>query len=72
MKVTTVGIDLAKQIFQVHGVDGHGKTVIRRQLRRAQMAEFFTNLPPAWSAWKPVAVHITGLASCRAWGIRCD
>lgn len=46
MKVTTVGIDLAKQIFQVHGIDEHGKTVIRRQLRRAQMAEFFTNLPP--------------------------
>lgn len=46
MKVTTVGIDLAKQIFQVHGVDEQGKTVIRRQLRRAQLAEFFTNLPP--------------------------
>lgn len=46
MKVTTAGIDLAKQIFQVHGIDEHGKTVIRRQLRRAQMAEFFTNLPP--------------------------
>ena len=46
MKVTTVGIDLAKQVFQIHGVDEHGKTTIKKQLRRAQMAEFFINLPP--------------------------
>lgn len=46
MKVTTVGIDLAKQVFQIHGVDEHGKTTIKKQLRRAQMAEFFVNLPP--------------------------
>ncbi len=46
MKVTTVGIDLAKQVFQIHGVDEHGKAIIKKQLRRAQMAEFFINLPP--------------------------
>lgn len=34
MKVTTVGIDLAKNVFQVHGVDEQGKTVLRKQLRR--------------------------------------
>lgn len=44
--VTTVGIDLAKNVFQVHGVDGRGKAVIRKQLRRNQMAEFFINMPP--------------------------
>ncbi len=45
MKVTTVGIDLAKNLFQVHGVDQHGRTVLRKQLRRAQVAVFFANLP---------------------------
>lgn len=45
MKVTTVGIDLAKNVFQVHGVDHHGRTVLRKQLKRAQVAVFFANLP---------------------------
>lgn len=45
MKVTTVGIDLAKNVFQVHGVDQHGKTVLRKQIKRAQVAIFFANLP---------------------------
>lgn len=46
MKITTVGIDLAKNLFQLHGVNEHGKVVIKKQLRRDQMAEFFVNLPP--------------------------
>src|SRR5690348_6138126 len=46
MEVTTVGIDLAKSVFQVHGVDGHGRAVLKKQLRRAQVAEFFAKLPP--------------------------
>ncbi len=45
MKVTTVGIDLAKNVFQVHGVNEFGKPVIKKQLRRDQMATFFVNLP---------------------------
>jgi transposase len=46
MKITTVGIDLAKNVLQVHGIDGRGKAVLRKQLRRAQVAVFFGNLPP--------------------------
>jgi transposase len=45
VNVTTIGIDLAKLVFQVHGVDGHGKAVIRRQLKRTEVAKFFANLP---------------------------
>ena len=45
MKVTTIGIDLAKNVFQVHGVDEHAKTVIKKQLKREQMAAFFVNMP---------------------------
>ena len=46
MKITTVGIDLAKNVFQVHGVNEHGKAVLKKQLRRDQIAEFFAQLPP--------------------------
>lgn len=46
MKITTVGIDLAKNVFQVHAVDEHGKVALRKQLRRDQMTTFFVNLPP--------------------------
>jgi len=44
MNITRVGIDLAKTVFQVHGVDDKGKTVLRKQLKRAQVLEFFANL----------------------------
>lgn len=46
MKITTIGIDLAKNVFQVHGVDARGKAVLNKPLKRAQMAAFFANLPP--------------------------
>lgn len=46
MKLTTVGIDLAKNVFQVHGIDEHGKVLLKKQLRRDQMATFFVNQPP--------------------------
>jgi len=47
MKATTIGIDLAKNVFKVHGVNEHGKVVLKKPLKREQMAAFFTNLPPA-------------------------
>ena len=45
MHVNTIGVDLAKNVFQVHGVDNAGKVVITRQLRRKQVLEFFSKLP---------------------------
>ena len=45
MRATTIGIDLAKSSFQVHGVDVHGKVALRKQLRRGKLLEFFANLP---------------------------
>src|ERR671912_395917 len=44
-EITIVGLDLAKNVFQVHGVDAAGATVLRRQLRRAQVLAFFSRLP---------------------------
>ena len=45
MEITTIGIDLAKHVFPLHGVDRAGKVVLRKQLRREQMAQFFVQLP---------------------------
>ena len=45
-KITTLGIDLAKNVFQLHGVDGAGEVVLCRRLRRGQVATFFATLPP--------------------------
>lgn len=45
MKITTIGLDLAKHVFQVHAVDEAGKPVIRRQLRRSEVLPFFETLP---------------------------
>lgn len=44
--VRFVGLDIAKNVFQVHGADGSGRPLIRRQLRRAELLRFFANLPP--------------------------
>lgn len=54
MKITTVGLDLAKQVFQGHGVDEHDKVVLRKQLRRREVLGFFANLPPC----------LTGMEAC--------
>ena len=45
MKITTVGLDLAKSVFQVHGVDATGQVLVRKSLRRSQMLVFFAKLP---------------------------
>jgi len=45
-EIITVGLDLAKNVFQVHGADGTGRAVLHKKLRRAQVLEFFGLLPP--------------------------
>jgi transposase len=44
--VTTIGLDIAKSVFQVHGIDVEGNVIIRRQLKRRCVLAFFENLPP--------------------------
>jgi len=46
MQITTIGLDLAKSVFQVHGIDAAGQVVVRKSVRRAQMLAFFSKLPP--------------------------
>ena len=60
MQVTTVGIDLAKNVFRIHGCDAHGKPVLRKQLGRRQLLSFIANLPRC-----PVAME--ACASAHYW-----
>ena len=46
MQISTIGLDLAKNVFQVHGIDANEKVVVRKQLRRSQVMAFFEALPP--------------------------
>ena len=46
MQITTIGLDLAKHVFQVHGMDAEDKVVVRKQLRRSRVLAFFEGLPP--------------------------
>ena len=45
MEVSTIGVDIAKRIFQLHGVDKHGKTLFKKKLMRDQVLTFMANLP---------------------------
>lgn len=45
-KITAIGLDLAKSVFQVHGADREGNPLVRRKLRRGQVLGFFADLPP--------------------------
>ena len=45
MAVQVIGLDTAKHVFQVHGADASGRAVLRKRLRRAQIPDFFANLP---------------------------
>ncbi|WP_410521387.1 hypothetical protein [Candidatus Tisiphia endosymbiont of Parasteatoda lunata] len=45
MEVTTIGIDIAKRIFQIHGVDKNGKTILKKKLMREQVLTFMANVP---------------------------
>jgi len=52
MKITTIGIDLAKEVFQIYGVDIHDKTVLHKQLRCGKMTKYFANLEPCRLVWR--------------------
>ena len=61
MKITTIGIDLAKTVFQVHGVDERGKVLLRKQLKRKDVAGFFANL-------EPCLIGMEACGSAHYWG----
>src|SRR6218665_1404443 len=55
MKVKAIGLDLAKNVFQVHGADEHGRKLFNRQLKHSQMMEFFVKLQPCLVAMEACA-----------------
>jgi hypothetical protein len=69
MQITTIGIDLAKNVFQIHAADQRGKAVLRKQLRRDQSHRFSRTCRLALSALRPAAALTTGRASSRRSGI---
>jgi len=61
MQVTTIGLDIAKNVFQVHGVDARGRVVLRKRLSRAKVRTFFANLPPS-------VIGLEACAGAHYWG----
>ena len=74
MQVHTIGIDLAKNVFQIHGVDESDKVVVARQLRRKQVIPFFEKLKPCLVGMEACAQQrIIGHANSSSLGIpMCD
>jgi transposase len=60
MQVSTVGLDIAKNVFQVHGIDDHGRTVLRRKVRRDQLLKLF-------GGFEPCLVGIEACATAHHW-----
>jgi transposase len=60
-EVTTVGLDIAKHVFQVHGIDAQGTVVIRRKVRRSELLKFFESI-------QPCLVGIEACATAHHWG----
>ena len=55
--ITTIGLDIAKSVFQVHGVDAAGNVIVRRQLKRRYVVAFFQKVPPC----------LVGIEACATW-----
>src|SRR5256884_468060 len=64
-EITTIGLDLAKHVFQVHGIDAEGTTVLRKRLRRNQVLGFFSRLPRC-------VVGLEGWATAQYWARELD
>ena len=68
-EITTVGLDLAKRVFQVHGADAKGRLVLQKKLRREDVLSFSQSSRLALSAWKLAPRRITGPARSVIWAM---
>ena len=71
MQITTIGLDIAKNVFQVHGIDAAEKVIVRKQLRRGQMLAFFKALPPCLVGMEACATPTIGHVNSRSLATRC-
>ncbi len=69
-EVSTIGLDIAKSVFQVHGEDDAGTVVIRKRVSRAKVLEFFAALPPCLVGIEACPTHIIGAAGCKSSAIQ--
>ena len=60
MQITTIGLDIAKNVFQVHGIDAAEKVVVRKQLRRRRVWNSSKRFRRVWSAWRRAPPPIIG------------
>src|SRR6266487_180361 len=74
MQISTIGLDIAKNVFQVHGIDAAEKVVVRKRLRRRQVLEFFKALPPCQISRRQSLMWWTAPAPNNEvpYGDRCD
>jgi hypothetical protein len=70
--ITTIGLAIAKSVFQVHGIDATGQVVIRRQLKRRFVLLFLRSCRRVWWALRLARHPIIGPANCRCLGTQCD
>jgi transposase len=70
MNVSIIGLDIAKNVFQVHGEDAEGEVVVQKRLGRKRMIGFFSKLPPCVVASRLVGPPIIGAVRCGLWGMR--
>ena len=70
MQAITIGLDIAKSVFQLHGEDGEGRVVAQKRLGRKGMVSFFEKHPPASWRSRPAARRITGAERSAPWGTR--
>jgi len=64
-QISTIGLDLAKNVFQIHGADAEGAPIFNRKLRRAESCAFSRSFRRVWSDWRRAAVRIIGRARSR-------
>jgi hypothetical protein len=67
---TTIGLDIAKQVLQIHRADKSGRTVVRRKLRRTKWPVSSRSNRHAWWGSRAAAAHTTGRGYSMAWDIR--
>ena len=70
-EVSTIGLDIAKSVFQVHGADVDGAVVIRKRVSRAKVLEFFSTLPACVVGIEACPSAIIGAVSSGRSAIRC-
>ena len=62
-EVTTVGLEIAKSVFQVHGIEAEGAVLVKRKLPRSRLLSFFRSCRGVWSGSRPARQPITGRGS---------